>query len=718
MASHPSREQHTDERLPFDVKTLLLSLLRHWYIAALGLIAGLSVGVVVAYFFSQQTWKSETVLLYKFSEESTSPSANPNYTPPPLTTLMNLVKIRSNLEETRQTLGLDTKVETLGSAIDVYIQDRTDLMTISVSWGTAKQAAAIANTLRDVFVGNQRRIRREETDKSLDLLLRQSQIDRETLQHQVENMNGQMEALQDQIKTERSTASQRDVNRDMDVRAARLREAIAQDQTYRSRVAELTKAELDMKRAQEAVERGLISRAEFDAAKAEYEKVAAYTKETDQVKTWRGELGRLENQGLGFNDLAMTPTAAMRAEIRLKVFDLQLQEIALDNKIKYLEEEKTAEVSDFSVISEAQEPLRPYRSNRRTLFLGIVLLFTGFGFGIIVILELLDSTVKSIGELRVKFKEPVLGNIPHVKIWHQVFSGLIPLPYETRMGTGQIESPIMEPFRIITRHMRAGTPKRGARVLIVSAHHGEGKSLAAIYLAACLGRQDERVLVVDGFIRATVDHKRFSAFSQHLTAPASLLGRVESIFREPFKTLLGRQSTAYGEQDSSSFTRRLYQWARRVSRRPPTTGNDNAHLILRDLIPESETGLSGLGEYLSYQADTLDEITWPTILSGVDCLPHIGQAVIPELLGSNRMRELMDAMSERYSIVLIDGPPVLPYVDAELLAQQCDVILFVVRSQWRQIDMVQKAFTRLKSSGTPIVGMILNDVDPLYLETE
>jgi capsular polysaccharide biosynthesis protein len=238
----------TDERLPFDLRTMALSLLRHWYIAALSMIFGVALGFVGAYTLGSQTWRTETVLLYKPRLENLE--GDPAYEAPPITTQMNLVKIRSNLEETRHLLNLDTKLEVLGKAVEVYVQDRTDLLTISVTWETARSAADIANTLRAVFMENQQRIRRTETDKTVDQLLRQAQIDRETLNRQMTNMSLQVETLQEQVKEERKTLNYRDVQRDMDIRSTQIREAISQDQNYRSRVAELTRAELDLERAQ------------------------------------------------------------------------------------------------------------------------------------------------------------------------------------------------------------------------------------------------------------------------------------------------------------------------------------------------------------------------------------------------------------------------------------------------------------------------------------
>jgi Mrp family chromosome partitioning ATPase/capsular polysaccharide biosynthesis protein len=710
----PPKEK--DEQLSIDLKTLLLSLLRHWYIAALCMITGIGVGVAGAYLFGAQTWQTETVLLYKPAIENND--EDPSYTPPPITTQMNLVKIRSNLEETRHILDLDTRLDGLGRAIEVFVQAKTDLLVLSVTWDSATRAADIANTIRDVFVSNQERIRQSETGRSIDHLLRQSEIEKRTIDRQLANINQAIEEYTVRVKQEQEAANLKDVQREIDIRSSQLRKSIAEDQVYRSRVAELTKAEVDLGRAQKALDTGVVSQAEYDAVNAEYDRLAAHVVDTDQIKEWKGELERLDNRWTKISEVGLTPSAGTLSEMRMKMFDLQLQEVALDNKIQYLEEARASVISDFTVISEAQGPSRPYKSNRMLIFMGCVFLFTSLGFGIMIALELLDSTVKSAGELRIKFDEPIMGNIPHVKVWHQVMSGLIPLPYETKMGLNQFESPIMEPFRIISRQLRVSIPKQGARILVASAHHGEGKSLAAMYLAACLGRQDERVLIMDAYVRSDIDQERFTNYAQGSLAPGNTLGRIESIVREPLKTLFGGKSQHTHGLNSSSLTMKLYQSARRVTRRQPSTGTADTRLILRDLIPEDEHQLKGLGEYLSYEADESEEITWPTVLSGVECLPHIGKAVIPELLGSHRTSELMDELSSRYSVVLIDGPPVLPYVDADLITHLCDGIVFVVRSQWCQIGMVKKAFERLNKSGVPVVGIILNDVDPLHLESE
>ena len=80
------------------------------------------------------------------------------------------------------------------------------------------------------------------------------------------------------------------------------------------------------------------------------------------------------------------------------------------------------------------------------------------------------------------------------------------------------------------------------------------------------------------------------------------------------------------------------------------------------------------------------------------------------------MRELLDVATESYGIVLVDTPPVLPYVDAVSLAQWADGIVIVVMSRATKVAAVRDAVSRLEATGVPIVGTVLNAVDPIFLD--
>jgi len=50
-----------------------------------------------------------------------------------------------------------------------------------------------------------------------------------------------------------------------------------------------------------------------------------------------------------------------------------------------------------------------------------------------------------------------------------------------------------------------------------------------------------------------------------------------------------------------------------------------------------------------------------------------------ELLSGSRLNRLLDALSARFDVLVIDAPPVKPVTDAWEIAQQCNLVLFVVR---------------------------------------
>lgn len=82
-----------------------------------------------------------------------------------------------------------------------------------------------------------------------------------------------------------------------------------------------------------------------------------------------------------------------------------------------------------------------------------------------------------------------------------------------------------------------------------------------------------------------------------------------------------------------------------------------------------------------------------------------------ELLGSKRMRELMDEMREHFDLIIFDAPPVLAATDAVLLSTQCDATLVVTRAgQTRDYDL-DSALEALNGVGAAVIGTVLNGFD-------
>ncbi len=600
----------------------------------------------------------------------------------------------------------------------------TSLMFIAAQWNAPKMAADLANTLRDVFIANQIALIRADAgseikslesrfqkaqqefkqadDKlqgflaehkiidlgkeiqwnmdqvvSLELSLSNSKNEIDTLEAQRQNVQERFESLKEKVAQEQSVSKQGKSLADLNIRIERLRRAIHDDKEQRKSQIDLSKDELAYQRAKELFQKGLISSQDYEKAKAEFEGQEVKAIDSEQIKEWKRQLKVLEEEVIPQKENFKSPSQELLQSLQIKLTDMDLQELSLKKKISYVGEQvarvksklelltnlqkqqaalskevsaaetQKSEVenllaktrndyespdSGFVLVSSAQPPTGSIKSNKKIFFGAVV--FLGIMVGSIVILasELLDTTIKSGAEVQAKFARPVLGIVPKVK------------PAENLLPENP-HFPLIEIFRIISVRVRRDVPKRGARIMITSADRWEGRTLVSANLAACLGRQDERVLIMDADIRS---HQ-----SEH---------------------------------------------------------------DLRYMIAEKEKPLSGLGQWLSFEVDRPEEIIWPTVLPGIECIPRVESAVTPDLLGSKRMNELMDNLSKDFSVILVDGPPVANFVDAELVAQWCDAMLFVIRSRACASSYVKRSIEHVAQVGVPLVGFIVNDVDPLYLK--
>jgi capsular exopolysaccharide synthesis family protein len=78
-----------------------------------------------------------------------------------------------------------------------------------------------------------------------------------------------------------------------------------------------------------------------------------------------------------------------------------------------------------------------------------------------------------------------------------------------------------------------------------------------------------------------------------------------------------------------------------------------------------------------------------------------------DLLSSGRIRKLIAEASDRFDLVIIDGPPTLGLADAPLLAAATGEIVFVIESGKTRTRQAIEALNRLEATGTHILGAIL-----------
>jgi Mrp family chromosome partitioning ATPase len=107
--------------------------------------------------------------------------------------------------------------------------------------------------------------------------------------------------------------------------------------------------------------------------------------------------------------------------------------------------------------------------------------------------------------------------------------------------------------------------------------------------------------------------------------------------------------------------------------------------------------------------DPLGNHLVPTNVDNLQLMPSGPLAPNPaELLGSRRMSDLIADLKSQADIVIFDTPPVLPVVDAALLARVCDAAVFVVRASSTRVDALRRGTGQVLQSGTHLLGVVLN----------
>ena len=83
----------------------------------------------------------------------------------------------------------------------------------------------------------------------------------------------------------------------------------------------------------------------------------------------------------------------------------------------------------------------------------------------------------------------------------------------------------------------------------------------------------------------------------------------------------------------------------------------------------------------------------------------------PSMVGSARMRTLLDELREQYDLVILDSPPVNILTDAALLGVSAEGVIIVVRAGATDAAALGYAMEQLNHVRAPAIGVVLNDID-------
>lgn len=124
------------------------------------------------------------------------------------------------------------------------------------------------------------------------------------------------------------------------------------------------------------------------------------------------------------------------------------------------------------------------------------------------------------------------------------------------------------------------------------------------------------------------------------------------------------------------------------------------------------TEKDGLAYYLSGMT-SYDELICTTDHEGLDMILTGGFPPNPaELLGESSFKTLLEKLRQKYDYVIVDTPPIGNVIDSAIIAEACDGLVMVVEANAISYRFAQRVKEQLEKTSCPILGVILNKVDP------
>ena len=121
---------------------------------------------------------------------------------------------------------------------------------------------------------------------------------------------------------------------------------------------------------------------------------------------------------------------------------------------------------------------------------------------------------------------------------------------------------------------------------------------------------------------------------------------------------------------------------------------------------------SGLTNFLAGDTELVEVLQASDKLSNLSVLTSGPVPPNPaELLGSSEMVKLLRLLSENFTHVILDSPPVISFTDAVILSTLVDGVMLVVHGGKSSRGVARRARQQLTDVGARIYGVVLNNVN-------
>ena len=117
----------------------------------------------------------------------------------------------------------------------------------------------------------------------------------------------------------------------------------------------------------------------------------------------------------------------------------------------------------------------------------------------------------------------------------------------------------------------------------------------------------------------------------------------------------------------------------------------------------------GLSNYLADPTTDPLQVVHTTEIDGVSVVPSGPTPPNPsELLGSSRMKGLLDELGALFDIVVVDSPPLLLVADGSVLASQAHGAIVVVSGHVTRLSSLRASLMALKNTRVTVLGVLIN----------
>jgi succinoglycan biosynthesis transport protein ExoP len=324
-------------------------------------------------------------------------------------------------------------------------------------------------------------------------------------------------------------------------------------------------------------------------------------------------------------------------------------------KTNHAQIEQRQEANDLRIIDPARAlPLGPRRA--RAIFIGLLLSLAA-GVGLALLLEYLDNTVKSVEDVAHSAQLPTLALIPSMDADAKRAAA------ENKKG----------------RRQSGAADLGGVSGLLARDMQPQGDSLATL-----------------GTLSPIVEAYRMLRTSVLLSNAGAPPKTILITSSQPGE---GKTTTAVNTAISLSQLGASVLLIDADLRRPAV------HTAFK--IPHTR----GLSNYLSSHApldDLIVKLPVPN-LSVITCGPIPPNPA--ELISSDRMKELLRALSRQFDHILIDSPPLISVTDPIILSTMVDGLILVVQAGKSTRGLVSRARRELARVGARVFGVVLNNVN-------